>query len=379
MYTIHEHVGHLGIFVSGDVARKEHGEFANNIDLIDVLPPGLYEATFAPRAAEAASPDLVNGDWVMRCEPRTLDDIRALGGNDAEDERRFAAAARVSEINLSLYRTFLQPWVCAMVTAAGGEAMRRLHPLRLQYEVFADRNPCAATVAKGADWARSNRTPVSAGNSFLACEQGASRQIVAALDAWRDLRDRSAELMFLSVYGSPLLQAAVGIDPAGTAASRRPGKDPFHRELLRERIAELKSRISVGGLREAAARVAIYVGMACGGPDERVFAAVRRLRPHATGGWAHAGAIQDHDPRAVLHAADRPGASLAAIPKMLPANAEERSDGLAAIFQILTASGDIVGEAAERLSRLARLFGLEEKANPLPFRRPEDGPRAKAS
>ena len=30
----------------------------------------------------------------MRCEERTLDDdIRALGGNDAEDERRFAAAA----------------------------------------------------------------------------------------------------------------------------------------------------------------------------------------------------------------------------------------------------------------------------------------------
>ena len=56
----------------------------------------------------------------MRCEPRTLDDIRALGGNDAEDERRFATAARVSEINLSLYRTFVQPWVRAMVTASGG-------------------------------------------------------------------------------------------------------------------------------------------------------------------------------------------------------------------------------------------------------------------
>ena len=39
-------VGHLGIFVSGGVARKEHGEFSSNIDLIDVLPPGLYEAVF---------------------------------------------------------------------------------------------------------------------------------------------------------------------------------------------------------------------------------------------------------------------------------------------------------------------------------------------
>ena len=46
VYTIHETIGHLGIFVSAGVARKEHGEFSSNIDLIDVLPPGLYEAVF---------------------------------------------------------------------------------------------------------------------------------------------------------------------------------------------------------------------------------------------------------------------------------------------------------------------------------------------
>jgi len=45
-YTVHESVGHLGIFVSGGIAKKEHAEFSSNIDLIDVLPPGLYEATF---------------------------------------------------------------------------------------------------------------------------------------------------------------------------------------------------------------------------------------------------------------------------------------------------------------------------------------------
>src|SRR6266481_6120979 len=99
VYTVHETVGHLGIFVSSGVARKEHGEFSSNIDLIDVLPPGLYEAVFDAKSAETANPDLVSGDWVMRCEARTLDDIRALGGNDAADERRFANAARESERN----------------------------------------------------------------------------------------------------------------------------------------------------------------------------------------------------------------------------------------------------------------------------------------
>ena len=100
VYTIHESIGHLGIFVSGGVAKKEHGEFSSNIDLIDTLPPGLYEAVFEARSEETANPDLVAGNWVMRCEARTLDDIQALGGNDADDERRFAAVDRVSEINL---------------------------------------------------------------------------------------------------------------------------------------------------------------------------------------------------------------------------------------------------------------------------------------
>ena len=117
--------GHLGIFVSGGVARKEHSEFSSNIDLIDMLPPGLYEAVFEPRPGDAVNPDLATGDWIMRCEARTLDDIRAFGGNDADDERRFATAARVSEINLALYRTFAQPFVRALVTPQMAELMQQ--------------------------------------------------------------------------------------------------------------------------------------------------------------------------------------------------------------------------------------------------------------
>ena len=94
-------IGQLGFFASGGVAKKEHSEFSSNIDLIDVLPPGLYEATFEARGADTANADLAVGQWVMRCEQRTLDDIRAMGGNSPEDERRFATAARVSEINLA--------------------------------------------------------------------------------------------------------------------------------------------------------------------------------------------------------------------------------------------------------------------------------------
>ena len=185
--------------------------------------------------------------------------------------------------------------------------------------------------------------------------------------------------MFLSVYGSPLLQAAVGIDPAGTAASRRPGKDPFHRELLRERIAELRSHIPVGGLREAAVRAAIYVGMACRGPDKRVFAAVRRLRLAPLGARLTLAQFKTMVREQYFMLLIDPEATLAAIRKMLPDNAEVRREGFAAIHQILTASGEILGEAAQRLSRVARLFDVEEEAKPLPFRPAEDQARAKAS
>jgi Protein of unknown function (DUF3141) len=360
VYTIHDTVGHLGIFVSGGVARKEHGEFASNIDLIDVLPPGLYEATFEAKSGETASADLVSGDWVMRCEPRTLDDIRALGGNDAADERRFAAAARVSEINLALYRTFMQPWVRAMVSPAAADAAQRLHPLRLQYELFADGNPWASMIAMGAEWARANRRPVAADNQFFAVQEGVSKQIVASLDAWREISDRFGELVFLSVYGSPLVQAAVGVDPAAITPFRKAAKDPLHGQLLRERIEEIKSRMSIGGLREGAARAAIYVGFAWGGADERGLAAVRRLRLAQPGAQLTLAQFKAMVREQYFMLLIDPEAALAAIRAMLPADAEERGKAFAAVRQVVAARGEIGGEAAERLDRVRKLFGIDE-------------------
>src|SRR5262249_12898656 len=111
VYAVHESIGHLGIFVSGSVAKKEHDEFPSNIDLIEVLPPGLYEAVMVPKRGDDKSADLIRGDYLVRFEARALDDIRALGSNSEEDDREFATVARVSEINLGLYRTFIQPWV----------------------------------------------------------------------------------------------------------------------------------------------------------------------------------------------------------------------------------------------------------------------------
>src|ERR1700726_812644 len=208
VYTIHESIGHLGIFVSGGVARKEHAEFSSNIDLIDVLPPGLYEATFEAKSADTANPELAGGKWIMRCERRTLEDIRAMGGNTAEDERRFATAARVSEINLANYRNFVQPWIRAAVTPQLAEWIRNWHPLRVSYEAFGSDNAAMKAVAEAADGIRENRKGAAEDNPFVGFQQTISDNIVNVLDKWRDTQEALSETLFLSIYGSPALQAA---------------------------------------------------------------------------------------------------------------------------------------------------------------------------
>jgi Protein of unknown function (DUF3141) len=360
VYTVHETVGHLGIFVSGGVAKKEHGEFSSNIDMIDVLPPGLYEAVFEPKNGETAGADFVSGDWLMRCVPRTLDDIRAMGGNDAADERRFATAARVSEANLALYRKFAQPAVRAMASASTADRLQSLHPLRLQYELFSNANPVMAWVGDAAEKIRAERKPADKDNPFVALQEGMSRQIVSGLDAWRDMSEKFSEQMFLAIYGSPWLQAAVGINPDETRPLRRAGKSPLHRELVQKRIAELKAKIDTGGLRECMVRSILFVNAARGGADERGAEAIRRIRR-----------VQDDMPRLTLaqfKALVReqyfmllidPEATLATIPKLLPADEELRRKAFATLREVLSARGEIAGEAAERLHRITRLFGVE--------------------
>ena len=366
VYTIHESIGHLGIFVSGGVARKEHGEFSSNIDMIEVLPPGLYEARFEAATAETLNPNLVTGDWVMRCEPRTLDDIRALGGNAAEDERRFATVARVSEINLALYRTFAQPIIRSLVTQPVAESMSKLHPLRLQYELLSDKNPQAASLAKMAEQVRQERKPASEDNPFTALEQMMSDQIVANLDMWRDGRDNLVEWTFLNTYGNRWLQALTGIDPKDSRPMRRASENPLQRQLIAEKIAELKLRIRQGGLSEALVRAMLYIGSARAGVDERGMAAPRRTNfageePRLT--LSEFKAMVREQSSILLIDQE---AAIAAIPGLLPDDLDRRRQAFDALREVLSARGEIAGEAAQRLARIGEFFGGQPSTRPAP-------------
>jgi pimeloyl-ACP methyl ester carboxylesterase len=357
VYTVHESIGHLGIFVSAGVARKEHGELSSNIDLIDTLPPGLYEAVFESKEGNTASPDLVFGDWVMRCEERTLDDIRRLGANSVAEDRSFATAARISEINLSLYRTFMQPMVRAMATPQTAQWMRNAHPLRLQYELFSDANPLMKKAGPAVRWAKEHRRPVRKDNSLLRLQETISNGIVSWLDSWRDARDSWTEKTFFTVYGAPAVQAMAGIDPAAAGPMRKAPKSPLHDEMLQARIAELKSQIPVGGIREATVRALLFVGMPRGAIDERGFEMVRRIRSAKTD--------IPHLPLDEFKALVRAqflmllidtDASIATIPAMLPAEAGSRLKALELLKQVIGARGEMPAESARRFEQIERLF-----------------------
>jgi hypothetical protein len=339
VYTVHETIGHLGIFVSGGVAKKEHSEFSSNIDLIDVLPPGLYEATFEARSADIANSDLVVGQWVMRCERRTLHDIRAIGGNSPEDDRRFAAAARVSEMNLAAYRKFVQPWIKSMVTPQMADQMRNWHPLRVQYKAFSGENPLMNTVETAAERVREHRKPAPADNPFVSFQEMISTQIVKSLDKWRDSQEAFSESLFLSVYGSPALQAAVGIDPQ-SSPSRKLEMSPQYRERLQARIAELKSQIGQGGLKEATIRGLLYVGMARGMIDERSLEALRRVRTNEIGQRLTLAQFKMLVREQFFMLLLDQDAALAAIPKLLPESVDERRAAFATVREVLSARPD---------------------------------------
>src|SRR4029453_18701844 len=160
------------------------------------------------------------------------DDIRAFGGNNAEDEREFATVARISEINLGLYRTFLQPFVRALANESLADWMRRLHPLRLQYDMLSDANPFMRALPAMAGAARAHRQPIAAGNPLVEAQEAVSRQIEQSLESFREMRDRAYEQLFHAVYGSPLLQAMAGLKASDASPRRQPGTDAAYAAAL---------------------------------------------------------------------------------------------------------------------------------------------------
>lgn len=281
VYATHDSIGHLGIFVSSSTGKKEHREFVSNIDLIDLLPSGLYEAHMGAKTDATPYADLVQGQYVLSISPRTIADVREIVQPDPESDRRFATAAYLSRVNLGLYRGFLQPWVRACTTPWTADVSSKLHPLRVTYELWSDRNPFASSVARAAESVKEARAPVTADNPFLQMQTAMSNAVIASFDFYRDMRDAAVEQIFETVYGAPWLQAFAGLPPRSdseaNAALKEPGDTEEREASIVAEHERLRHDMTEGGLLEASVRALLYVRRTHGEADERRFNLAREM------------------------------------------------------------------------------------------------------
>lgn len=355
VYATHDSIGHLGIFVSASVGRKEHHEFASNIDLIDLLPAGIYRAVVEDLPEDAAALELNDDKYKMTIRRSGVDEVRAIVKPDPAGERRFAAAARVSETNLAIYRNLLQPWVRALSTPLSARWLQALHPLRIGYEWWSDRHPLAGAVEQAAREARQQRRPASVDNPFLQAETAVSKAIEGLLDQYRDQRDAMYAASFDAVYGAPALQAWAGMSLRDEGPVRpRPGITPAQRSDMRREFADADSEMIRGGLPAAVLRALCWVFRSREETDERHFRrAWERVRPRVGQGM---GAFRDLVRRQNALIRRDSDAALQAIARLL-ADVPPRQVRDAAAFLVELTGGDVLSDAEKAdMQRALALF-----------------------
>ena len=253
----------------------------------------------------------------------------------------------------------MSPSVQSATTPASADFLREMHPNRVYFSAFSDRNPWMAPIAGVAENIRADghRHPVAPDNPFLQYEKAMSSWIVSSLDNFAKAREAWTEAVFHSTYGSPALQAAVGLkSDVADAPNREAGA------LQRaESQAEIAADMDRGGLLAAGIRALLHV-MRGGGVDERQFNALEQIRA-ATPDNQHVSSSQLKSilrRQATLLRADTPRA-LAAIPRMLPDDPGRLEKVVATIEKVVGAKGAPDPEIAGRVAEIRQLFGVNRK------------------
>jgi pimeloyl-ACP methyl ester carboxylesterase len=354
LYCLHESAGHLAIFVGTKVAAKEHSEFINYMDLIDGLPPGLYEIVITDKSEDEIAGDLLLGNYNVRIEERGLEDILDLGANNIDDEREFEAVARLSRVNNWLYESFMQPWIRPFVTPQTVSTVLAMQPLRLQYELFSDKNPLMRGVAPLAEKARAERKQADPDNPFWGIQEQVSDMMTASLQFLGNFRDQSVEAIFHAIYGSPWIQGLLGVTRDSSRPRPKPGISPDQEAVLAAKIEQLRTTMAEGGLLEAGVRALLYIIGGQHSIDARTFEVLRRtMKAYPDITLAHfKTVVREQWARLVI---DEESA-VQALPKLLPAEAQARRALYDQIKSISTAAGELDEEAVRRLEEMKVLF-----------------------
>ncbi|AWN40040.1 DUF3141 domain-containing protein [Methylobacterium durans] len=311
---MHRSIGHLGIFVSASVARREHAQIVDLLEYIEHLPPGLYGMEIEEQRSNGAT----RYDVILT--ERRVEDLQRLQKYARRDEVPFGAVEKVSELNASLYEAFVHPMLGTLVSPESARLGRALHPLRVRHWAVSDLNPWLAPIKEWAEFARTHRTHRDKAGASVASERLLAAGITASWDLFRQMRDATVENAFYNVYG------AMSVADAG---SRReaPAAEPMRTGSALRPAA----RMEEGGFTEAAVRAALLVARA--GKHQRRLSTAKRIRAlvgHDVGlldlSAEAAGRIVRQQAQLVEN---DPGRAMATLPLLLPTLAErERLLGL---------------------------------------------------
>ncbi len=178
---VHEDIGHLGIFVSGKVAKKEHAQIVSVLKSIEMLPPGLYAMAIDERKGRDGKVE-----YEVQFSERRLEEVVArLNRFERADEKPFEAVAAVSEFNQRAYELFLQPLIQSTSNEFTAKLRRQFHPLRFQRWALSDLNPWLGWLGPTAGAVKARRAETSDDNVALKVEKVASTAISASLEYYR--------------------------------------------------------------------------------------------------------------------------------------------------------------------------------------------------
>jgi len=217
-------------------------------------------------------------------------------------------------------------------------------------------------VARAAEEARKDRRQASEDNIFRGSEKAFASTISATLTAMGNARDAMTEQFFHLAYGSPVVQAMVGVDPNETE-SRGPGREALREQAQAKKRQEFEDRFDQGGGIEAALRSIAWIKRAEGGADERSFAVIKQLHDAQPPGrprtMAELKAILRDQAMLLRLDEDR---AIKAIPKLVPRNHDDRARTLRAVQRVVQATGELTSEGKRRLAQVEHLFGVKTTA-----------------
>jgi pimeloyl-ACP methyl ester carboxylesterase/tellurite resistance protein len=348
----HSKIGHLGIFVSAKIARKEHREIIASFDMLNYLPPGLYRMKIEE---DPASP----GEYNIRYEEKKTEDILAMD-DGLEDEKAFLAVRQVSEAADLFYRSFASPWIRAANNEATAEWLRQLHPLRVQRYFFSDRNPWMAPVKA---WAKEikkdgNRRPAAPDNPFSARERYWSHSMVDALNLYRDVRDAACETLFKIMYENPWMQLVA--DFAGSVA---PNNEKELEEMRRKDAERWRKNMTSGEFADAMVRIFLAIGFADRVVRRKGYQAIGRIFVKS----ARMRQLEPEDLQQIVREQSRivqtdADQAIATLTHLLPSK-QDREDALAMIRQAVETLGrDLESREQAVLERIQALLDSDQPA-----------------